>query len=107
MTPRCAASTRSLRTCSVAWPRSSLLPMVCQYASRADSTSEATAKKAKSTRSRACEIVAVTFTSDALRGCPLPADTPHDGTRSALGGDLQCRYDSDGGRPDQTEPLRG
>src|SRR2546428_553661 len=57
MTPRCAASTRSLRTWSVAWPRSSSLPIVCQYASRAASTSDATAKKAKSTRSPACEIV--------------------------------------------------
>ena len=25
----------------------------------------------------------------------------------ALGGDLHCRYDPDGGRPDETDPLRG
>src|SRR5207247_8159464 len=113
MTPRCAASTRSLRTWSVAWPRSSPLPIVCQYASRADSTSDATAKKANSTRSRACEIVAVILTSGADLGCPLPADNPRRRGRSprvlllALGGDLQRRYDPDCGRPDQTEPLRG
>src|SRR5207247_4161649 len=95
-------------------PRSWPLPIVCQYASRADSSSDATAKKANSTRSRACEIVAVILTSGADLGCPRPDDSPRGGRgRSprvlllALGGDLQCRYDPDCGRPHQTEPLRG
>src|SRR5579859_1893402 len=52
MTPRCAATTRSLRTWSVARSRSMARPKVCQYASRPASTSDEAANSAKSRRRR-------------------------------------------------------
>src|SRR6266566_2778638 len=76
MTPRCAGRTRSLWTWSVARLRRSARPTVCQYASRAERSSDATAKNAKRTRRRVCEIVAVIL--HLLRSCgwcPLPAGT--------------------------------
>ena len=104
MTPRCAGTTRSLWTWSVARLRRSARPTVCQYASRAERSSDATAKNAKRTRRRVCEIVAVIL--HLLRSCgwcPLPAGTSRalprrrDGLRS---------YKADRRGADEPEALR-
>src|SRR5438105_7618437 len=52
ITPRLAATTRSLRTWSVARASSAARPKVCQYARRPARTSEATANSANSRRRR-------------------------------------------------------
>src|SRR2546425_11643001 len=104
MIPRCAATARSLWTWSVARLRRSPRPTVCQYASRAESRSDATVKNAKRTRRRVCEIVAVILHLRAARllGARSPP-TPPSLTRCRDG--LRCD-DADRRGADEAEPLR-
>src|SRR5438105_10281143 len=104
MIPRCAATARSLWTWSVARLRRSPRPTVCQYASRAESRSDATVKNAKRTRRRVCEIVAVIVHLRAPRcwGARSPP-TPCSLTRCRDG--LRCD-DADRRGPDEAKPLR-
>src|SRR2546425_375565 len=104
MTPRCAGTTRSLWTWSVARLRRSARPTVCQYASRAERSSDATAKNAKRTRRRVCEIVAVIL--HLLRSSRVPA--PRRQPRRALPRrrDGLRSYKADRRGADESEALR-
>src|SRR5882724_10462821 len=104
MTPRCAATTRSLWTWSVARLKRSARPTVCQYASRPERRSEATAKNAKRTRRRVCEIVAViVHLRRSSRVARSPPTTTSSLPRRRDG--LRCD-DSDRRGADEPEPLR-